>query len=67
MTAEQAFLPIRTLINQVKDSGERIKLENLILGAVESKERRKARILENLESKPRYQQTIKKSTKKIKQ
>lgn len=66
MTAEQAFLPIRTLINQVKDSGERLKLENLILGAVESKERRKARILANLELKPRYQQTTK-STKKIKQ
>lgn len=66
MTAEQAFLPIRTLINQVQDSGERVKLENLILGAVESKERRKARILANLDRKPRYQLPTK-STKKSKQ
>lgn len=55
MTAEQAFMPIKTLINQVQDSGERNKLESMILGAVESKERRKARILANLDRKPRYQ------------
>lgn len=67
MTAEQAFPAVKMLIQQVQDSGERLKLENLILGAVESRERRKARILANLERKPRFKQTTKKSTKKQKQ
>ncbi len=35
MTAEQAFPAVKMLIQQVQDSGERLKLENLILGAVE--------------------------------
>lgn len=54
MTADQVFPALKTLIQQVQDSGERKKLENLILGAVESKERRKARILAQLEKKERY-------------
>ena len=54
MTAEQAFQPIKSIISQVQDSGERTKLENLILGAVESRERRKSRILAQLDKKERY-------------
>lgn len=67
MTAEQAFMPIRTLINQVQDLGERQKLENLILGAVESRERKKARILALLDKKERYriQPKTKRTNKKI--
>ena len=44
MTAEQIYPSVKLLIQQVQDSSERKKLENLILGAVESRERRKARI-----------------------
>lgn len=54
MTAEQAFPAVKMLLQQVQDSSERKKLENLILGAVESKERRKARILAQLDKKERY-------------
>lgn len=63
MTAEQAFPAVKMLIQQVQDSGERLKLENLILGAVESKEKRKARISAQLEKKERYQMPKNKSTK----
>ncbi|QIG88348.1 hypothetical protein G6R40_01165 [Chryseobacterium sp. POL2] len=62
MTAEQAYPAIKTLIEQVQDLGERKKLENLILGAVESRERKKAQILAQLDKKERYQ--IKSKTKK---
>ncbi|MDV3583402.1 hypothetical protein CMU85_18030 [Elizabethkingia anophelis] len=64
MTADQAFPAVKMLIQQVQDLGERQKLENLILGAVESKEKRKARILAQLDRKERYQ--IKNSSKKRK-
>lgn len=63
MTAEQAFQPITSLINQVQDPGERRKLENLILGAVESRERKKARIYAELDKNPRYQIKPKKNNK----
>lgn len=63
MTAEQAFQPITSLINQVQDAGERLKLENLILGAVESKEKQKARIRAQLDKNPRYQIKPKKNNK----
>ncbi|MCT4330918.1 hypothetical protein HZP13_14460 [Elizabethkingia anophelis] len=55
MTADQAFPAVKMLIQQVQDLGERQKLENLILGAVESREKRKARILAQLDRKERYQ------------
>ena len=61
MTAEQAFPAVKMLIQQVQDSSERLKLENLILGAVESRERRKARISAQLEKKERFK--IKPKTK----
>lgn len=61
MTADQAFPAVKMLIQQVQDLGERQKLENLILGAVESREKRKARILAQLDRKERYQ--IKKPSK----
>ena len=61
MTADQAFPAVKMLIQQVQDSGERLKLENLILGAVESKERRKARITAQLDKKERFR--IKPKTK----
>lgn len=71
MTAEQAFPAVKMLIQQVQDSGERLKLENLILGAVESKEKRKARISAQLEKKERFRikpkEQTKNSTKKAKQ
>ena len=63
MTAEQAFPAVKMLIQQVQDSSERLKLENLILGAVESRERRKARISAQLDKKERYRMPKKKSTK----
>lgn len=63
MTAEQAFQPITSLINQVQDTGERLKLKNLILGAVESKEKQKARIRAQLDKNPRYQIKPKKNNK----
>lgn len=66
MTADQAFPAVKMLIQQVQDSGERLKLDNLILGAVESKERKKARISAHLDKYPRYQFKPK-STKKAKQ
>lgn len=62
MTAEQIFPAVKTLIQQVQDLGERKKLENLILGAVESRERKKAQILARLDRKERFQ--IKPKTKK---
>lgn len=62
MTAEQAFPAVKMLIQQVQDSGERQKLEHLILGAVESRERRKARITAQLDKKERYK--IQKVTRK---
>ena len=67
MTADQAFPAVKMLIQQVQDSGERLKLENLILGAVESKERRKARITAQLDKKDRYklQPKAKKAKQKI--
>lgn len=64
MTADQAFPAVKMLIQQVQDLGERQKLENLILGAVESREKRKSRILAQLDRKERYQ--IKKPSKKRK-
>lgn len=54
MTAEQVYPAVKSLIEQVQDSSERQKLENLILGAVESREKRKARILAQLDRKERY-------------
>lgn len=53
VTAETIYPSINALIQQL-DPGERRKLENLILGAVESKEKRKARIAAELEKKQRY-------------
>lgn len=55
MKAEQAYPAIKILLDQVSDIEERKKLENMILGAVESFEKRKKRILERLDRKPRYQ------------
>lgn len=55
MTAEQAFPVVKSIIQQVQDPSERIKLETKILGAVESYERKKARITASLDRKPRYQ------------
>lgn len=54
MTAEQVYPSIRMLIQQVQDFSERQKLENLILGAVESREKRKAKILAQLDKKERF-------------
>ena len=67
MTAEQIYPSVKLLIQQVQDSSERKKLENLILGAVESRERRKARISALLDKKERFkiQPRIKKSKQKI--
>ena len=71
MTAEQVYPSIRMLIQQVQGFSERQKLENLILGAVESKEKRKARISAQLEKKERFRikpkEQTKNSTKKAKQ
>lgn len=54
MTAEQAFPAVNAIIKQVQDPGERQLLENKILGAVESFERRKARISATLDKYDRY-------------
>lgn len=54
MTAEQAFPAVAAIINQVQDPGERKILETKILGAVESFEKRKARISAALERFERY-------------
>lgn len=62
MTAEQAFPAVSAIIKQVQDPGERKLLETKILGAVESFERRKARIAASLEKSDRYK--IKSKTKK---
>lgn len=59
MTAEQAYPAVKMLIQQVQNPSERKKLETMILGAVESFEKRKARISAQLEKYDRYQ--IKKS------
>lgn len=70
MTAEQVYPSIKMLIQQVQDFSERQKLENLILGAVESREKRKAKILAQLDKKDRYKiipKQTKNSTKKAKQ
>lgn len=56
VTAEHLFPSINALIQQL-DPGERQKLESLILGAVESREKRKARIAANLDKKERYRIT----------
>lgn len=63
MTAEQIFPFINAQLQQMQDPGERRKLENLILGAVESRERKKARIYAELDKKPRYQIKPKKNNK----
>lgn len=66
MTAEQAYPAVKMLIQQV-NPGERQKLETMILVAVESFEKRKVRISENLDKRDRYKIKPKKSTKKAKQ
>ncbi len=63
MTAEQAFPAVYAIIQQVQDSGERQKLETKILGAVESYERRKARISAMLDKNPKYQIKPKRKSK----
>ena len=67
MTAEQIYPSVKLLIQQVQDSSERKKLESMILGAVESRETRKARISAQLDNKERFkiQPRIKKSKQKI--
>lgn len=55
MTADQALPAVLAIIQQVQEPGERQKLETKILGAVESFERRKARISAQLDKSPRYQ------------
>lgn len=64
MTADQAFKIYEAIIIQVQDPSERILLEKKILGAVESFEKRIARISARLDKKERYQ--IKKPSKKRK-
>lgn len=65
MTAEQAYPAISAIIQQLQDPGEKRKLETMILGAVESFERRKARIAANLEKYDRYQVKPKRVKSKI--
>lgn len=62
MKAEQVFPAIQALINQLQDSGERQKLETMILGAVESHNKSVDRISAMLDKYPRYQ--IKPKSKK---
>ena len=64
MTAEQAFPAVSAIIKQVHDPDERKLLETKILGAVESFERRKARIAANLEKSDRYKLPTNKKTSK---
>ena len=64
MTAEQAFPAVSAILQQVHDPGERKLLETKILGAVESFERRKARIAANLEKYDRYKLSTNKKSKK---
>lgn len=63
MDANEAINLVKAIINQVQDPIERQKLENWILGAVESKEKRKDRIRASLDKKERYQ--IKPTKKKL--
>ncbi|CAA7196848.1 hypothetical protein [Chryseobacterium potabilaquae] len=65
LTADQIYPSVMFQINQVQDPSERQKLETMILGAVESKLRRKARISAQLDKIPRYQYN-QKTIKKIK-
>ena len=58
MKADEAIIIIQTVKNLVQDSGEKLKLNNWILGAVESSEsfeQKKARIIAQLDKKERYQ------------
>lgn len=55
MTADQAWDLFVFARNQVQDPSEKIKLNQKMLGAVESDEQRRARICALLDSKPRYQ------------
>lgn len=55
MTAEQAFPAINAIIQQVRDSSEKQKLETKILGAVESFEKKKAGIHAMLDKRGKYQ------------
>ncbi|MCL1648258.1 hypothetical protein M2T70_04775 [Elizabethkingia anophelis] len=54
MKAEEAYQIYKAIIGQIKDPGEILKLNNLILGAVEDLEKRKARIAARLDGKERY-------------
>lgn len=55
LTADQAWMQIEFLRNLVQDPGEYAKLNNLILGAVESREIKKARMNAHLDKYSRYQ------------
>ncbi len=55
MTANEAYPIIQAILQQVQDPSERKKIENKILGAVESFEQKKARISAQLDKNPRYQ------------
>ena len=54
MKADEAILIIQTVKNLVQDSGEKVKLNNWILGAVESDQERISRIIAQLDKKERY-------------
>ncbi|MCL1671731.1 hypothetical protein [Elizabethkingia ursingii] len=54
MKAEQAYQIYKAIIGQINDPSEIKKLNNLILGAVEDLEKRKARITARLDQKERY-------------
>ncbi|WP_313214144.1 hypothetical protein [Soonwooa sp.] len=63
LTADQALPTIELLIKQVSSPIEKQKIENWILGAVESKEKRKDRIRNTLDKKEKYQIKPKSRTK----
>ncbi len=54
LTAEQIFPSVKAIISQVTDIVERNKLETMILGEVESFERRVARISAELDKDDNY-------------
>lgn len=64
MKAEQVWPAISSLLNQLENDAERKKLENKILGAVESYEKGIARLNAELDKIPRYRIPEKKPRKK---
>lgn len=55
MKADEAIIIIQTVKNLVQDSGEKLKLNNWILGAIESDKERISRIIAQLDKKEKYQ------------